>query len=339
MLKPPMICRIWFTFVLSVGLAHAARPATAQTTFTADRDCPAYVSKNKQTNPDGVRVAAGKAYPVIETNKPDGAGWYRLRLPAANPPERWVSRDCGRLEPDTTAEPAMERCDLAGQADAYVLALSWQPAFCELKPDKPECRVADPAAYPARNFSLHGLWPNKSGCGTGYGFCGEVKQSRRDFCDYPPVALEPAGKAALAEVMPGSASCLERHEWHKHGTCQTAMSSDAYFALAADLTRQFNGSGIAEFATVRIGRTVRTEDFLARLDASLGTGARNRIWLNCERGMLIEVRVNLPPELKPGARLGSLLPLAGKSGGSNCGSSFRLGPMGRQPLSRIETGG
>ncbi|WP_367026378.1 ribonuclease T [Methylococcus sp. ANG] len=264
MLKPPMICRIWFTFVLSVGLAHAARPATAQTTFTADRDCPAYVSKNKQTNPDGVRVAAGKAYPVIETNKPDGAGWYRLRLPAANPPERWVSRDCGRLEPDTTAEPAMERCDLAGQADAYVLALSWQPAFCELKPDNPECRVADPAAYPARNFSLHGLWPNKSGCGTGYGFCGEVKQSRRDFCDYPPVALEPAGKAALAEVMPGSASCLERHEWHKHGTCQTAMSSDAYFALAADLTRQFNGSGIAEFATVRIGRTVRTEDFLAR---------------------------------------------------------------------------
>jgi ribonuclease T2 len=332
-----------FSTLLGVLLSLANPPAATavpmEGTFTGERDCPAYVSKNKQTNPDGTRVAAGQAYPVIEADKPDGAGWYRLRLPGVNPPERWVSRDCGRLEPAAAAGPAGERCDLAGQADAYVLALSWQPAFCELKSDKPECRVADPAAYAARNFSLHGLWPNKSGCGTGYGFCGEVKQPRRDFCDYPPVTLEPAAKAALAEVMPGSASCLERHEWHKHGTCQTSWSSDAYFALAADLTRQFNASGIAEFAAVRTGRTVRTEDFLARLDAVLGTGSRERIWLNCKHGMLVEVRVNLPPGLKPGARLGSVLPLAGKSGGSNCGSSFRLGPMVRRPLSRIETGG
>ncbi|MEW6037570.1 MAG: ribonuclease T [Pseudomonadota bacterium] len=312
-----------------MGAISPAQPSPAQGTFTAERDCPAYLSKNKHTNPDGARVIAGNAYPVIGANRPDAANWYRLRLPTADPPERWVSRDCGRLQADATAEPTAGRCDLAGQADAYVLALSWQPAFCELKPDKQECRTADPAAYPARNFSLHGLWPNKSGCGTGYGFCGEVKRPRRDFCDYPPIALDPANRAALAEIMPGAASCLERHEWHKHGACQTAWSSDAYFAVAAELTRQFNGSGMGDFAAVRIGRTVRTEDFLARLETSLGTGARDRVWLNCERGMLVEVRVNLPPELKPGARLESLLPLAGKSGGSNCGSSFRLDPMGR----------
>ncbi|MDF9391952.1 MULTISPECIES: ribonuclease T2 family protein [Methylococcus] len=308
-------------------------------TFSAGRDCPAYVSKNKLTNPDGARVTAGKAYPVIEADRRWDARWYRLRLPSANPPERWVGRDCGRLQPGAAAEPAAERCDVAGQADAYVLALSWEPAFCELKPDKPECRLADPVAYSARHFSLHGLWPNKSGCGTDYGFCGEVKQPRRDFCDYPPITLDPVRKASLAEVMPGTASCLERHEWHKHGTCQTAMSSDAYFALAADLTRQFNGSGIADFVADRIGRTVRTEEFLARLDAALGRGARDRIGLNCEHGMLVEIRVNLPSELKPGASLGSLLPLAGKSSGSNCGSRFRLDSMGRQFLSRIETGG
>ncbi|QJD31414.1 ribonuclease T [Methylococcus geothermalis] len=296
--------------------------------FNADRDCPAYVSKNKQTNPDGAHINTGKAYPVIEANKPDAADWYRLRLPMADPPERWVSRDCGRAQASAGPEPVAGRCDLAGQADAYVLALSWQPAFCELKAGKPECRDAGPAAYAARNFSLHGLWPTKASCGQDYGFCGEVKQPKREFCDYPPVALDAATQAVLAQVMPGTASCLERHEWHKHGTCQTAWSSDAYFALAADLTRQFNGSGIADFLAPRIGRTVRTEDFLARLDTDLGTGARDRIRLNCERGMLVEVHLNLPPKLEPGARLESLLRLAGRNSGSNCGSSFRLDPMG-----------
>lgn len=324
--------------LLWLGNPSAAMAVPAGGTFTALRDCPAYVSKNKQTNPDAARVTAGEAYPVFEADRPEDARWYRLRLPAANPPERWVSRDCGRLEPGAAAEPPAERCDVAGPVDAYVLALSWEPAFCELKPDKAECRHTDPAAYPARHFSLHGLWPNKSGCGTDYGFCGEVKRPRRDFCDYPPITLDPAGKTALAEVMPGTASCLERHEWHKHGTCQTAMSSDAYFALAADLTRQFNGSDIADFIADRIGRTIRTEEFLARLDAALGKGARDRISLDCEHGMLVEIRVNLPPGLEPGARLGSLLPLAGKSGGSNCGSRFRLDPMGQPPSTRTGAG-
>lgn len=305
-----------------------------QGTLTADRDCPAFVSKNKSTNPDDSHITAGNTYIVIEANKPDAPDWYRLRLPAANPPERWVSRDCGHTAQASAEAPPTEdsgSCGLAGEADAYVLALSWHPAFCELKPGGPDCRPSSRAAYAARNFTLHGLWPNKSNCGTDYGFCGTVKHPLRNFCDYPPVALAPATRDGLTEVMPGSVqgACLERHEWHKHGTCQTGWTSDVYFSLAANLTRQFNASGIADFLAPRIGGSVQTEEFLARLNETLGPQTRDRIRLSCEQGMLVELRIMLPSHLAQDAKLESLLPLAGKNSGSNCGDSFRLGPMGR----------
>jgi len=53
---------------------------------------------------------------------------------------------------------APERFTKSG-VDSYVLALSWQPAFCERKPNRPECRSQHERRYDANNFSLHGLWP------------------------------------------------------------------------------------------------------------------------------------------------------------------------------------
>jgi len=326
----------WATsIVLGICCVQAVWAVPVSGSFTAERSCPAYVSKNLQTNPDGAAVTPGERYQALEANKPANPGWYRIRMPSATPQERWVGVECGKFQPagtnGTDGTGGGGSCNTTGQADSYVLALSWQPAFCQGNPEKPECGVSDPVAYQARNFSLHGLWPNKKTCGTGYGFCGEVKKKKDDFCQYPPVALETATRASLAQVMPSvqAGSCLERHEWHKHGTCQDQWSDDEYFDLAADLTRQFNEAGMAYFMNRRIGRDVQTEDFLARLDAVLGPGTRQRVRLHCEKGMLVEVQVSLPAVLKTGADLDGLIAQAPPSDGSDCAAHFRVDPIGQ----------
>ncbi|MCI0403300.1 MAG: ribonuclease T, partial [Acidobacteria bacterium] len=93
-------------------------------------------------------------------------------------------------------------------------------------------------------------------------------------------------------------------------------------------TRQFNESGMAYFMNRRIGREVRTEDLLARLDAVLGQRTRERVRLDCEEGTLVEVRISLPAGLKPDADLDTLIAQAAPKGGSDCGASFRVDPIG-----------
>ena len=44
-------------------------------------------------------------------------------------------------------------------AEVHVLAASWQPAFCETRPAKPECLSQTEDRVDATGFSLHGLWP------------------------------------------------------------------------------------------------------------------------------------------------------------------------------------
>ena len=341
--------RIRFRITYTVGLlffAMACIPAAwavpASGTFTASQACPAYVSKNNKSNPDNAQTAAGEAYPVIEANKAGTPDWYRLRMPSANPPERWVNVTCGSFQAGSGGgsgggssggggNSGGAACDVAGQADSFVLALSWQPAFCESKPDKPECKISDPSVYQARHFTLHGLWPNKVACGISYGFCGAVKRQEGNFCNYPPVALEDAARRSLGEVMPsvGAGSCLERHEWHKHGTCQNEWSDDQYFDLAADLTRQFNDAGMAYFMNRKIGQEVKTEDFLTRLAAVLGPNSRDRVKLGCTNGMLVDVEISLPSGMKPGDDLEALMARGNPKSGSNCGASFRVDPIGR----------
>lgn len=319
---------------VAVGFFCAQVPWAAPVSgiFAAERSCPAYVSKNKQTNPDSAQIVAGERYRAFEANKPDNPGWYRIRVPSAEPKERWVRVDCGKFQAGDPGGNGVggNACNVAGQGDSYVLALSWQPAFCETKPQKPVCRLTDPNAYQARHFTLHGLWPNKQACGKSYGFCGEIKMQEQDFCDYPEVILTPLFRDALAQVMPSVEvdSCLERHEWHKHGTCQADWSAEKYFQVSVDLTRQFNDAGMAYFMNRKIGREVRTEDFLTRLAAVLGSGARERIKLECEQGMLVEVQISLTGALTPGTDLEVLIAQAPKQSGSDCGSHFRVDPIG-----------
>jgi hypothetical protein len=98
-----------------IGLSgREARAAVAiEGTFAARAECPAYQSFNSGTNPGEVTLRPGTVYGAFELNRPDGP-WVRLRVPGALPQERWVARECGRLEvfgpvgADTQAEQAPE---------------------------------------------------------------------------------------------------------------------------------------------------------------------------------------------------------------------------------------
>ncbi len=223
--------------------------APADGTITATQSCEAYVSKNKRTNPGRVQLVIDESYPVFEVNKPSNPTWFRVRIPSATPQERWVAEHCGTIDVQIGGRPRPDDrrdnvCRTPGLEDSYVLALSWQPAFCETHRNKPECRIDDDEAYQARNFTLHGLWPNKKECGTNYGFCGEVRSRRGDFCDYPRLELFTEVRADLEQVMPSAAegSCLQRHEWFKHGKriqlkCKGGNLVDVYISLPSTINK------------------------------------------------------------------------------------------------------
>jgi ribonuclease T2 len=338
--------------------AASAEPAGGS--LLAVRGCPAYISKNKLTNPDRIKLAPGTAYPVLEQNRAGNPDWYRIRIVGARPAERWVSADCGRYSavapPGGPVEEEEETggngglaahcpsvgprpvCNTCGRGESYVLAVSWQPAFCETVArneldEKPECRVEDESAYQASHFTLHGLWPNRHECHRDYGFCGPVTHKEANFLQYPPVTLKTAARDGLAEVMPSVAlgSGLERHEWHKHGTC-SGLTADDYFGRAAELTRQFNRSGLADFMSRNVGRQVTVAEFLNRVDAALGAGARDRVRLECGKpGLLTEVQINLPLRTPSGGDLQTLVAEAAPQGGvdRDCGSRFLVDRIGR----------
>lgn len=324
----------WVFALLSLGLwASSAFAVGVDGSFEASKECDAYISAKKQTNPDHATVRAGQQYELIEINKPGNPNWYRLNVPSASPTERWVASDCGKAsyqQPTANSNPAASdnaaQCHTTNRIDSYVFAVSWQPAFCETHQGKPECQIHAPASFQARNFTLHGLWPNQNSCGTNYGFCSDVAQ-QKNFCDYRPVPMNPATEKALGIVMPSVAagSCLDRHEWYKHGTCQT-RSADQYFRIAMNLLKQFNDSGIAVFIAENVGKDVSLDAFLQKIDASLGAGAHKRIKLGCDKNKnLVDIYINLPDAISADSSLKELIAkgAAGYSAGS-CGPAFHV---------------
>lgn len=336
------------------GQAALAEPISGS--FLAVRGCGAFVSKNRLTNPDHSRIVAGRTYRVIERNRPDNPSHYRIVLDTANPKERWVDRDCGRFDPRLPEEgeggtngggqdeepgnhcpvPPIRTgsCNTCGEADSNVLALSWQPAFCESHRDKQECKTRDPNAFQARNFTLHGLFPNRNNCGISFGFCGHVAGEVKPFTNLPAVPLDASTSRSLAVVMPSFAagSGLERHEWHKHGTC-SGFTPDEYFSVSASLAQQFNQSGMAAFVAAHIGREIRKRDFYDEIDRNLGPGARDRVELDCDnadRRVLEEITITLPAAIPLNADLPALLRQAQpRAPGNKCGDKLFIDPIGQ----------
>lgn len=300
-------------------------------TLIATASCEAYISKNKHTNPDHAKLVVNQGYAVVEVNKADNPTWYRLNIPHATPRERWVADYCGVADVQIGKNGrGNNKCSTPGFEDSYVLALSWQPSFCETHRDKPECKAADKKSYQARNFTLHGLWPNRHECGINYEFCGEVRSTSDDFCDYPALILVTEVRNNLEQVMPSAAagSCLQRHEWFKHGTCQTEWSIDEYFNVAIDLTKQFNESGIGYFMSRNIGEIVTEDEFIKRVDCAHGKNTHKSIELKCKGKDLVDVYIYLTVNINEKDDLGDLVNNADRDFKSNCGGSFKVDPIG-----------
>jgi ribonuclease T2 len=176
-----------------------------------------------------------------------------------------------------------------------LLAVSWQPAFCETKPNKPECKSQTADRYDASHFALHGLWPMRQNyCGVDQADIDADKKGR--WTDLPEVTLSASTREALDRVMPGTQSALERHEWIKHGTC-TSLSQEAYFAEAIALLDALNTSKVTTLFAAQVGKTVTQDEVQSAFDTSFGAGAGRRVKMRCEedgdRRIVTELTIGL----------------------------------------------
>lgn len=205
---------------------------------------------------------------------------------------------------------------IPGKFDSYVFSLSWQPAFCDTKPDKQECLSQAADRYDAKNFVLHGLWPNKNiDKHHTYGYCGVKNTTRKldkasTWCKMPTPDLSDETKKNLAIYMPGYASCLERHEWYKHGTC-SGLAADDYFITAYNFVEQIADTNFGRYISANVGNTVDSDDLLAEFVKDFGESNRDSMILHCESNqgtaMLMEVRMYLVNPLPKGAGLKEML--------------------------------
>ncbi|MEW6119772.1 MAG: ribonuclease I [Pseudomonadota bacterium] len=193
--------------------------------------------------------------------------------------------------------------------DYYLLALSVAPAFCEDDPARKrgfaQCRLLSEKGFKATPLTLHGLWPNRldrrhpANCAGG---------AAGPFCRLPAIRLSADARARLGRAMPGTADCLDRYQWARHGSC-SGLREETYFAASSALVERLNRALGTELAR-HMGREVS----LATLRAAL---ARNdpalvdAVTFDCvtprtterakRRPMLREVRVSFERNPATGA--------------------------------------
>jgi ribonuclease T2 len=265
---------------------------SASGSFTATKSCEAFSSFAKRANPGEVKITAGASYTVHEINKTD-YDWLRINVPGAQPSLRWVQRECGTpaLEESSRqanrSEAAGPMCSLPNQQDSYVLAITWQPGFCEharYNGKKPECDAMNSGALEARTLSLHGLWPNKQECGVQYGSCsGKPFELSKDTIE------------KIAPWMPNFfyERSFGAYEWNKHGKCQS-LAPDDYFIKAVSAVRVVNESEVGKIVLGNTGKTIKVNDFFERVQKRYGDKVANTIQLVCvQHKYLQEIRVSL----------------------------------------------
>lgn len=195
--------------------------------------------------------------------------------------------------------------EMAPQAASYVLAISWQPAFCETAPRKPECRSQTANRYDASNFALHGLWPQpRSQAYCGVDGATEENDRQGRWHDLPWNHLDENLWQRLRRMMPGTKSGLHKHEWIKHGTCMKGTDATHYFAVSLDLLEQVNTSAMRELFASSIGRKLDGDDIRAAFEADFGKGSGSRLRIACERDgsrqIIREVTIGLRGAPRPG---------------------------------------
>ncbi len=334
--------RFAFAVLLGAGLSGLAPIGTAGRAaafealdgrFTATVSCPAYQSKNTRSNPGAIATEVDQTYRALGLNRASG-DYVQIVVPGAPVTDRrWVLVECGTLQTGSGRQDAAvyenSNGDDSGRGGPEsrdnVLAVSWQPAFCESRRSRRECAALNrDARHPAATrLSIHGLWPQPYG---------------RFYCDVPPARIEQAKngrwsalpalplsaqtRAALDTAMPGSASHLDRYQWTKHGTCfGGAGGAEEYFRDTLHLLVQLNASAVRAFLADNSGRYVSAADLRDVFDSAFGPGAGARVDIDCsdagDRRLIMELRIHLRGRITPKANLGDLM-RAARPVGSGC---------------------
>lgn len=327
----------------------AAQPA-ADGYLIARTACAATPAIRRDDNPGNVRLDIDKAYRLLAQNKIPPT-YYLLAVPGASPERRWVETGCGVrvaaidevpvVEDGGGSEPQRRPAPAGGSGSAEgavpvstenLLAISWQPAFCETRPNKSECESQTEDRFDASNFTLHGLWPQPRG----KEYCGDVTTADReadgssetwDEITEPEMSAET--RTALERVMPGTQSALDRHEWIKHGTCYGG-DAEEYFAESLLLMTAINASPVRTLMASRVGETVTLAEIRAAFDEGFGEGAGERVRVSCprdgDRRLIGELTIGLSGEITPRSDVGKLILSARPtSGGCDEGVVDRVG--------------
>lgn len=299
--------------IAAICLTARARAEIAMSgDFKATKACDAVQSIRKGTNPGDIKLAPGHAYPLLAKNRPD-ATHYRVAVEGASPRERWVEIGCGEVagvSAPAAAGGAAASAAVAGDA-THVLALGWEPAFCEEHGDKAECQRETQQSFDATHFILHGLWPQPIGnfyCGVDRSL--QMADRHSHWFELPEPDLSAATRERLTAVMPGVFSGLERHEWIKHGTC-FHTDANAYFNRAAQLVEAVNASAAQALFEKRIGQRVSADEIRAAFDQTFGAGAGERVEVHCQgdgdEREISEIVVSLAGDVNGSAPLADLI--------------------------------
>jgi ribonuclease T2 len=297
------------SLLVSILPAPAAAQIPLRGYFIARAECPAFQSFRRQTNPGNVETEKDHAYTLIGKNS-QAASHYLIEI-GVEPSRRWVAVSCGEhvvpvdepTAPGPLPEPGEPVPPPPGPATSrYVLAVSWQPAFCETKPTKPECVSQTPDRFDASHFALHGLWPQPQSniyCHVADEVAARDKDRR--WAELPAVALEEETRATLDRVMPGTQSFLERHEWIKHGTCYNGESAEKYFVDALSLMDQLNGSAVRTLFADHRGLELTAVAIREAFDDAFGAGAGDRVKVSCQRDgdrtLIVELTIGVAGSL------------------------------------------
>jgi len=313
---------IFITISIIVLTANTYASERIEGCFVATDTCEAFRSIKKKSNPDHSKLIINNSYKVQAKNKPSPSH-YQIIIPDNNTPLRWVNTSCGRYLPNCKKESETRHRNNNDKSTHYLLALSWEPSFCETHTNKPECKTLTSKRYDATHLSLHGLWPQpKNNAYCGVSDKNKAIDRRKKWHLLPKLNLATKTIKQLKITMPGYFSNLHRHEWIKHGTCYNT-SEDQYYNDAIALTLLINNSRVGELLKQHSGKTLTAKKIKAAFDTAFGEGSGAKVAVKCDRkGRLAELWINLQGKYQQGITLNKLLGKADQAKKGNCTTAF-----------------
>ena len=268
--------------------------------FIARSECPAYQSIRRQTNPGDVTTKVNLAYDLVAKNKPS-ATHYLIKMDAI-PNRRWVTVSCGEHVVPVDGSTTPFEPPTGSTGESYILAVSWQPGFCETRPTKPECESQTESRFDASNFTLHGLWPQpRANIYCNVAPENVAKDKDRKWGELPALVLEDETRTALNVVMPGSQSHLHRHEWIKHGTCYNGEPAEEYYKDSLQLMGELNSSAVRNLFANNVDEEITSTKIREAFDNHFGDGAGDKIKITCKndgsRRLITEITIALEGNL------------------------------------------